>query len=214
MINDKAVGDGAAVAGRRALPKRMQLNHRGPLSIDVAGAWYFITICAEGHRPWVVDESKVAGRARRPATAEIDIVAPLILREARECHIRGIWRLALFLVMPDHLHFIVHIPIGGRGATALPGGESGGRGATALPGVIANFKHLLSARYGLRFQRDFFDTRLRDNAHYDEKFRYICNNPVRKAAVAGRLALPCRRAVDWPYVIAFDRETGEERIHR
>jgi len=28
-------------------------NHRGSLSIDVSGAWYFITICAEGHRAWV-----------------------------------------------------------------------------------------------------------------------------------------------------------------
>ena len=28
------------------MPTRKRLNHRGPLSIDVTSAWYFITICA------------------------------------------------------------------------------------------------------------------------------------------------------------------------
>ncbi len=40
-------------AGRVTLPARKRLNHRGPLSIDVSSAWYFITICADGHAPWV-----------------------------------------------------------------------------------------------------------------------------------------------------------------
>ena len=35
-------------------PIRKRLDHRGPLSIDEAGAWYFVTICAEGHREWVM----------------------------------------------------------------------------------------------------------------------------------------------------------------
>ena len=39
-------------AGRVTLPVRKCLNHRGPLSIDVSSAWYFITICADGHAPW------------------------------------------------------------------------------------------------------------------------------------------------------------------
>ena len=104
----------------------------------------------------------------------------------------------MFLVMPDHLHFIVNI--GGRGVTALPGNESGGRGATALPKVIANFKHLLSARYGLRFQRDFFDTRLRDDAHFAEEYDYILGNPVRKGL--------CATPEEWPHSIAFSRADG------
>ena len=204
---------------RNEMPVRKVIDHRGPMSVDVSGAWYFITVCAEGHEPWVIDELKISaldgavhdGRACRPATAALDVVAPLILNEARENHIRGIWRLALFLVMPDHLHFIVHIPSTNPAVA----------GRHALPNVVAQFKHLLSARYGLRFQRDFYDTRLRDDAHYAEKFRYICNNPVRKQCLIpdGRAVCPkppriCTRAVDWPYVIAFDRETGLERPHR
>ena len=176
-------------AGRVTLAARKRLNHRGPLSIDVSSAWYFITICAEGHASWAM--AKPSGRAVAPRppfqATSLDTIAQLILREARENHNRGIWRLALFLVMPDHLHFIVNI---------------GGRGATALPKVIANFKHLLSTRYGLRFQRDFFDTRLRDDAHFAEEYDCVLGNPVRKGL--------CATLEEWPYSIAFSRVDGTE----
>lgn len=193
--------------GVTALPKRKRLNHRGPLSVAVAGAWYFVTICAEGHRPWVMTKDP-------DAPMRFKDIAETILREARENHIRGVWRLSLLLIMPDHMHFIVNIPkyCGGHGVTALPDdGQAVGSAPRAdrmptLPSVVANFKHLLANRYGIRFQRDFWDTRLRDNAQYAEKFHYVCNNPVRKGL--------CRVARDWPFVIAFDKCTGEERSHR
>ena len=222
--------------GAPALPVRKLMDHRGPLSIDVSGAWYFITICAEGHRSWVatkwpsggdvVRSASGDGRAGAPRTPtgvpSFDEIADVILQHAREYHQMGKWKISLFLVMPDHLHFIMHVPnVGGgvRGAPALPGGESGVRGAPALPGgesgvrgvpalprVIANWKHWLTARYGIAFQANFWDTRLRDETHYADKFRYVCNNPVRKGL--------CASAREWRPVIAFDRESGEERGHR
>ena len=67
--------------------------------------------------------------------------------------------------------------------------------------AIANFKHLLSRRYGLKFQRDFFDTRLRDDAHFAEEYDYILGNPVRKGL--------CAAPADWPYSLVFTRD-GEE----
>ena len=66
--------------------------------------------------------------------------------------------------------------------------------------VIADFKRWLATKHGLRFQRDFWDTRIRDEAHYAEKFRYVCDNPVRK-----RL---CASAREWPAIIAFDTDSG------
>ena len=133
------------VGAMRALSVRKRLDHRGPLSVDVSGAWYFITICAEGHKPWV--------------------------------------------------------------ATKWPKNNYGARSnAPALPRVIANWKHWLTARYGIAFQANFWDTRLRDEAHYAEKFRCVCNNPVRKGL--------CASAREWRPVIAFDRESGVERSHR
>ena len=183
--------------GGRPLPVRKVLDHRGPLSIDMRGAWYFITICAEGHKAWVMtNPDGRAGAPRTPKPPTFDTIATVILQHAREYHQMGKWFITLFLVMPDHIHLIMLVPETGDGV----------RGAPALPRVIGNWKHWLTANYGIPFQVNFWDTRLRDDAHYAEKFRYICRNPVRKGL--------CEHAVDWPYVIAFDRETGEERAHR
>ena len=100
------------------------------------------------------------------------------------------WRLSLFLVMPDHLHMIVRFP----------------SARNEMERTVADTKRWLSAAYGLRFQRGFFETRLRNDAHHAEKFCYICRNPVRKGL--------CASARAWPFVISFDRTTGEERVHR
>ena len=215
-----AVGDGTPTLPARAvgggtptLPVRRRLDHRGPLSIDVSQAWYFITICASERidygRDGVPSPSGV-GRAVGGGTPTLPArtvgdgtptlpgmfmpVANDILECARQYHLRGKWKLALFLVMPDHLHFIVRMP------------ASDGGGTPSLPHVIQHWKHYVAEHFGLSFQKDFWDTRLRDDAHYNEKFRYICNNPVRKGL--------CPTAREWAHAIAFDRVTGEEREHR
>ena len=171
------------------LPARKRLNHRGPLSIDVASAWYFITICAEGHAPWV------GSRVPRDRTAEqmdFAAIADAILSTARWYHEHGKWYLSLFLVMPDHLHFSARFPstCGHAGRVTLP-----------MVSIIQQFKSYLVRTLGLRFQRDFFDTRLRDDAHFAEEYDYILGNPVRKGL--------CATPADWPYSIAFTRDGTE-----
>ena len=96
------------------------------------------------------------------------------------------------------MHMIVHFPNDAAVSSKPP--YRGG-----MERVIADFKRWLSTKFGLRFQRNFWDTRLRDDADYAEKFRYVCNNPVRKGL--------CPTAREWAYVIAFDRVTGDERVH-
>ena len=178
---------GRAACPHAAVPIRKRLNHRGPLSIDVSSAWYFITICAEGHAPWVVDD----GRAACPhAAVPFDEIARMVLSAAKWYHEHGKWRLALFLVMPDHLHFIAHFPDGGVGT----------RRPTVMETVVGEFKKYLSRQLKIRFQRDFFETRLRDDAHLAEKHVYILGNPVRKGL--------CAEPSDWPHVMVFNRETG------
>ena len=76
------------------LPVRKPMNHRGPLSVDVSDAVYFITIVA----------------AERD-TAELTDKAAVILDAARFYQALGKWMLYLFLVMPDHIHMLVHVPI-------------------------------------------------------------------------------------------------------
>ena len=112
-----------------------------------------------------------------------------ILDAARFRQKRGDWFLYLFLVMPDHIHLLAHFP---------PDKD--------MMSVIADFKRYLSSAYHIRFQRDFFDTRIRDAVHFAEKWDYIVRNPVRRGL--------CGSPRDWPHVIAFDPATGAERLHR
>jgi len=182
MNSDKRMN--ALDGNHPAYPSRKQLNHRGPLSIDVASAWYFITICAKDHAPWSMRDDRV-GRD--------DPIAPTNPYNAimsTACHFQNIgkWNLALLLVMPDHLHLIVNIPSGAMGSSR----------PTGLERVIRDFKRSVSRLFGIRFQRDFFDTRLRDDAHFAEKYNYILGNPVRKGL--------CATQAEWPYSIAFSRE--------
>ena len=205
--------------GDTSWPTRKRLNHRGPLSVDVASAWYFITVCAEGHRPWAS-----VGRDDPIAPCN-DLIAPknasdAIMSTALHFHNIGKWRLALFMVMPDHVHFIVNVPTddGAMGSSRPTAGgamgssrptEDGAMGSsrpTGLDRVIRDFKRSVSRLFKIRFQRGFFDTRLRDDAHFAEKCAYVLGNPVRKGL--------CATPEEWPHVMAFNRETGEYTVGR
>ena len=112
-----------------------------------------------------------------------------IIDSARFRHMQHLWFLSLLTVMPDHIHLLAHIPDG-----------------HALATVIGSWKHYLSHKYNIEFQKDFFDTRIRNAAHYAEKWDYIVRNPVARGLVA--------TPREWPHVIAFNRTTGEEMPHR
>jgi REP element-mobilizing transposase RayT len=80
----------------------------------------------------------------------------------------------LALAMPDHFHALLSFP-----------------GPKPMTKVIADFKSWLAKQHGIRWQRDFFDHRLRTWESGVEKANYIRMNPAR----AGLVADP----KDWPY---------------
>ncbi|MFU8894430.1 MAG: REP-associated tyrosine transposase [Luteolibacter sp.] len=91
------------------------------------------------------------------------------IRESRnDIHCR------LLLAMPDHLH----------GLFAFPGNVPMQRAITSL-------KSWMAKQHGIRWQRDFFDHRLRSWESAEEKATYIRMNPVR----AGLVTNP----EDWPF---------------
>ena len=49
--------------------------------------------------------------------------------------------------------------------------------------TISNFKEIVAKKSGVRWQRDFFDHRLRTQESYEEKAHYIRLNPVRQQLV-------------------------------
>ncbi len=106
-----------------------------------------------------------------------------ILAAARDFHGRGNWFLRLLLVMPDHVHLLASFP-----RTAV------------MSATVGNWKRYLARHDGIRWQRNFFDHRIRSAAELSEKWEYIRMNPVRKGLVES--------PDDWPHWTAFDPATG------
>jgi putative transposase len=77
--------------------------------------------------------------------------------------------------MPDHCHAVVSVPREG-----------------SLSEVMRGFKRITSRMAGVKWQRGFFDHRLRHDESSAEKYDYIMANPVR----AGLL----REGEVWPHV--------------
>jgi len=101
-------------------------------------------------------------------------IAQALFDAARFYYEQHRWGVPLLLLMPDHLHML-----------ACFGPDFG------MKKTVANWKRYAANRLGIRWQRDFFDHRLRSDGSFDEKSAYILQNPVRAGLVA--------RLEDWPY---------------
>ena len=88
---------------------------------------------------------------------------------------RGDWFVHLWLLMPDHLHALISFPK-----------------ERDFTKVVANWKEMTTKKAPIRWQRDFFDHRLRSNESFQEKTDYIRQNPVRKGLVT--------KQEDWKFV--------------
>ena len=93
---------------------------------------------------------------------------------------RGDWHLGLLVLMPDHLHALVAVP-----------------GDTTLAKTITDWKSLLARTTGIRWQRDFFEHRLRAEENLDQKADYMRENPVRAGLAT--------RAEEWVFTWEPDR---------
>ncbi|MGO9740492.1 MAG: REP-associated tyrosine transposase [Roseiarcus sp.] len=129
---------------------------------------YFITTAVEDRRPVLAC----------PAAADA-LRAEFVAAPARHG-----WTVGRYVVMPDHLHFF-----------CAAGGE---RHPVSLSDFVGRIKQwsakAIMAELSLDpplWQREFFDHVLRSDESYDNKWRYVVENPVRAGLVA--------RAVDWPF---------------
>ncbi len=99
-----------------------------------------------------------------------------ILAAVRHRHSTGVWFCRIFLIMPDHIHALLRFP----------------DSAHPMRKVVSEFKRWTAHVGGFRWQRDFFEHRLRSNESVNDKADYIWMNPVR----AGLAASPGQ----WPHV--------------
>jgi putative transposase len=98
-----------------------------------------------------------------------------VLKAAAHYHDNLIWFCLLTLLMPDHLHGIISFP-------REPGPKK----------IVKEWKKYLARMFGICWQRDFFDHRLRDHHELEEKIGYILANPMRKGL--------CDKSEDWPWI--------------
>jgi REP-associated tyrosine transposase len=125
---------------------------------------YFLTACTASRRPLLASEYV------RDAFREFSIAAT---------H-RGIW-VGRYVLMPDHLHLF---------AAFAPNAIELSAWMKALKGAISQALR----NEGLEspfWQKGFFDHLIRSAESYQEKWTYVCQNPVRAGLVT--------KAEDWPY---------------
>ena len=102
-------------------------------------------------------------------------VAGGLLAAARFYHERQRWHSRLFLLMPDHIHALLMFP-----------------DETHMSRVIGEWKHYATRQWGIDWQANYFDHRIRNAPGLSEKYAYIRRNPVVKGL--------CPRDEDWPWV--------------
>ncbi len=141
------------------LPQRKTLPHELPPWV-ASGALFFVTVCCRHRGVNVLARDEVAG----------------VLFDAVQHYVAtGGWYVRLMLLMPDHLHGLIAVPIEGD-----------------LERTVRNWKRFLARHAGIEWQRDFFDHRVRNEESIEEKAAYIRNNPVRGGLVV--------RREDWRFV--------------
>ena len=106
-------------------------------------------------------------------------IASAVLEAFAHNQQQQIWHVHIALLMPDHLHTILDFDQG-----------------QSMKATISNWKHFLSRKTGIRWQREFFDHRLRNHSEFAQKLDYIRENPVRKNL--------CQKPEDWPHVLTND----------
>jgi putative transposase len=88
------------------------------------------------------------------------------------------WFVGRYVLMPDHLHLFAS-----PGEPELP-----------LENWVRYWKSCFSRQHGHsehRWQSDHWDTRLRAEESYDDKWEYVVQNPVRRGLVS--------KADQWPF---------------
>jgi REP element-mobilizing transposase RayT len=109
-----------------------------------------------------------------------DKVAAALFETIRHRQDHDFWWPHIFLLMPDHVHALVSFPPSDK----------------PIRLIVRKWKEWTAKTIGIKWQRDFFEHRLRQEESRREKADYILQNPVRKKLVAN--------VGDWPFIYFAD----------
>jgi putative transposase len=83
-------------------------------------------------------------------------------------HQRRTWFPEIVLLMPDHLHALISFSWEPK---------------MGMNRAAADWKRYLATQFGISWQRDYFDHRIRSEQDHQSKWNYIRENPVRAGLV-------------------------------
>jgi REP element-mobilizing transposase RayT len=110
-----------------------------------------------------------------------DEIGPRLIDTIRHRNEQQIWYAHVAVIMPDHVHLILSFPsIDQR-----------------LQTVVSKWKEWTAKSLAIRWQRDFFEHRLRKEESFREKADYVLANPVRADLVS--------RAEHSPFIFIAER---------
>ena len=150
--------------------------------------YYFVTICTESKGSIlcdIVDNTAVGDAALgvpppQSATTQTKLTQTGIMVEQHLRSINVVYsnaKLDCYVVMPNHVHFIViiedgqHQEVEGRLRAAAP---------TTLPKMINSLKSLTSKKYGKTlWQRNYYEHVIRKDSELLDIREYIVNNPAK-----------------------------------
>jgi putative transposase len=166
----------------RKHPVHLEVHDRRDTPIIV-----YLTVCTTRRKPILAN----------PAAHELLLAS---WREAR------LWLLGRYVIMPNHLHLFCTPAINYGGTSFVSSqtslsevanlGRHSGRLSNALEKWVEFWKshsarHWLNPEHAPIWQRHFWDTQLRRDESYNQKWHYVVENPVRAGLV--------KHACDWPY---------------
>ncbi len=134
----------------KTLPKRKPIRLALP-DYHTLGAWYFVTICCRDKKPHM----------KKPSVR--DTVISILEQTASSSRVE----IAAYSILPNHLHMIC---------------SSGTDGLVAFIGafkskVTREIRRTVSPDF--KWQKSFFDHKIRNEESLSEKVNYIWQNPVR-----------------------------------
>ena len=134
--------------------------------------YYFVTICTS-NRECLLSRVLPGNKFVRADVqlTELGCIADRVIHEVSD---RTGIRLSEYVIMPNHIHMILLIPMGETGYTV---GEYVGMFKSLTLYHWRDICNRENRRMGTVWQRNYYEHILRNDADYIEKLRYIDENP-------------------------------------
>ena len=157
-------------------PKRVP--HRLKEHDYSANGAYFITICTK-NKECILSQIVGGGVLDAPMTRLYGYGAVIARRIEEMNRVYGHIQTPKYVVMPNHIHLLVHID---REETGSAAGTSRTPSPTSalIPQYVSTLKRMCNKEIGKNiWQRSYHDRVIRSDAEYDMIWEYIDTNPLR-----------------------------------